>query len=188
MVKIVSPYLDTVEYSRVKLESKQINTELYANLKFNLRSKLKGKCNKNGYVDEIYKITEYGDGFIYPEDLSVSPIYQVKFNCRMCVPLNDTYIIAKVKVFYVSLLCVTHGPIVIFISSFSNNFTVNGSIITHNKTKKVLTENDYIIVNIKRTQINYGDTNIRAIGYLEDIPNEDQVSTYYQDVIESNSI
>ena len=50
MDKLVSPYIDTEQYSRVSLQSYQMNSDININLKFNLKKKLENRCNKDGYV------------------------------------------------------------------------------------------------------------------------------------------
>jgi DNA-directed RNA polymerase subunit E'/Rpb7 len=188
MVKIESPYINTEEYTRIKLQANQLNSDIYTNLKYNLISRVKDKCNKNGFVDEIYKILETGDGYIYAEDLTASPIYQIKYSCRLCVPQEGTYIITKVNILHSSLISTEHGPIVAFIDKFSNNFTTNGNNITYNKTKSNINIGDYVVIYIRRRQINAGDTNIKLISTLEDMATDEQVKNYYTQEINNNSM
>jgi hypothetical protein len=56
-----------------------MNSDIRIHLKANLKKKVEKKCNKNGYVDEVYKILEYGDGIMKPENLSGNVLYNICF-------------------------------------------------------------------------------------------------------------
>ena len=63
MAKInpINPYKNVVQYTKVSLEPHQMNSDISIHLKANLKKKVEKKCNKNGFVDQVYKILLYGD-------------------------------------------------------------------------------------------------------------------------------
>ena len=85
---LVSPYIDTELYTRIKLYSHQMNNDIYINLKNNLKKKIEKKCIKNGYVTRVYKINDYKSGIICPENLDSCGIFDIKFHVDFVVLLR----------------------------------------------------------------------------------------------------
>ena len=56
---IISPFKNVEQYTRIVIEPHQMNSYIRNHMKYNLKKKVEKKCNKNGYVDEIYKINNY---------------------------------------------------------------------------------------------------------------------------------
>ena len=151
-------------------------------LKFNLKKKVEKQCNKNGYVDEVYKILEYSDGLIVPENLSANALYNITYQCKICLPIENSIIISQVKVVNPELVVTINGPIMTFIpkenidTNYWNvleNFTYN---LNHNIKLKV---GDYVLVQITNKRINTGDTQIKTIGKLLDIATEDHIKEFF---------
>ena len=114
-MSLISPYIDTFQYTRIKLEPHYFNSDLESNLLHILRQKESKKCNKNGFIDEIYQIESYKGGYISPENLSGSAMFDIKYNCRICYPTIRSTIIVQVKTINQELVVGTNGPIFIFI-------------------------------------------------------------------------
>ena len=112
-MSIVSPYHDTFQYTRIKLEPHNFNSDLESNLLHVLRQKESKKCNKNGFIDEIYKIENFNGGFISPDNLSGNVMFDVKYNCRICFPTIRSTLVAQVKTINQELIVCTNGPIFI---------------------------------------------------------------------------
>lgn len=182
------PYYDIEQNERVLLRPHQMNSDIKLNLKMNLKEKLEGKCNKYGYIDQIYKILEYNDGIISAENLSGGAIYNVKYHCRIFSPLENTSIIGEIILLNPELIIAINGPIKIFIPRESINsevFDINRNFMIK-KDKSNLKLNQKVIITIKDKKINPGDKNIKCIGYLFDIPTEKQLKDYYDEVEVSN--
>ena len=64
MSKLVSPYKNIKQYTRISLEPYHMNSDIRNNMKLTLKKKVEKKCNKNGFIDEVYKILEYFLSFI----------------------------------------------------------------------------------------------------------------------------
>lgn len=190
-MSIVSPYHDTFQYTRIKLEPHNFNSDLESNLLHVLRQKESKKCNKNGFIDEIYKIENFNGGFISPDNLSGNVMFDVKYNCRICFPTIRSTLVAQVKTINQELIVCTNGPIFIFIPKdeidstfwdFSENFK-------NKKSGVELKENDFVKVEILDKRINQGGYIINTIGKLLDNASKSEVKKYYGiiDDLEENS-
>ena len=115
MSKIVSPYRNIKQYTRISIEPFNMNSDIKNNMKIILKKKIEKKCNKNGFVDEVYRILEYSDGIMPPENLNGSVIYNITYHCKICIPVENTIIICQIKVINQELIIAINGPIMIFI-------------------------------------------------------------------------
>ena len=192
MAKISTPYLDTELYSRILIRPQQINNDIYINLKNNLKKKMEKKCNKYGFITKIYKILDFSEGEVVPENFDSSIVFNVKFSCRICLPVSDTNIICKVDLLNKSLIKASNGPIVciIGINYINDNiFSLNnkGDVLNINNNE-VLKPGDHIIVKIKGTNFFPGDERIVILGGLESLPIDEEIQIYYKENLESEKI
>ena len=192
MAEISTPYLDSELYSRILIRPQQINNDIYINLKNTLKKKVEKKCNKYGFITKIYKILDFSEGEVVPENFDSSIVFNVKFSCRICLPVSDTSIICKVDLLNKSLIKASNGPIVCIIGINyinENNFTLNnkGDILSVNKNE-VLKSGDYITVKTKGTDFFPGDERIVILGGLESLPTDEEVKTYYKENLEIEKI
>ena len=188
-MKAISPYKNVEQYTQILLEPYQMNTDFRIHLKSNLKKKVEKRCNKNGYVDEVYKILSYGDGIMKPENLSGNALYRIKYHCRLCIPIENSIIISQVKVINQDLIITVNGPIMNFIPR-DNIDTQYWDILENfkyknpNNEEKINNEKlkigDYILVQILNKRINNHDTQIKTICKLLDFANEDQIKDYFQ--------
>jgi len=192
MAKISTPYLDTELYSRILIRPQQINNDIYINLKNNLKKKVEKKCNKYGFVTKIYKILDFSEGEVVPENFDSSIVFNVKFSCRICLPVSDTHIICKVDLLNKSLIKASNGPIVciIGINYINDNiFSLNNKgDVLNNNNDEVLKPGDHIIVKIKGTNFFPGDERIVILGGLESLPIDEDIQMYYKENLESERI
>ena len=147
-----------------------------------LKKKVEKKCNKNGFVDEVYKIVEFEDGEMYPENLSGSVMFDVKYHCKLCIPIENTIIIAKVVIINQELIIVTNGPLFIFIpkDNIDNNiWNISDNDLVSKKTNNKLKVNDFVKVTIANKKINKDDWQIKAIGVLNGIADKKEIEKYY---------
>ena len=159
-------------------------------MKLILKKKVEKKCNKNGYVDKIYEITEHGDGYMVPEKLLGAVQYDIKYHCRLCIPVENTVIIAQVKRFNPELIILHNGPITIFISKIdidTNNWNISNTFV-HKDTNEELQNDRYVKVLIKKTRINQLDTKIKCMGKLIDFASSEETAKYFGTMIEEDSV
>lgn len=190
---LTSPYKNIIQYATIKLRSEDLNTEIRNNMLSILKSNMEKRCNKSGFVDEIFKIVNYNPCEIAPENLSGSTNVEVDYLCRLCLPIEGTIIIAQVQIIEIEIIVLTNGPITIFVpkSEISNNWDVDISTYTHKKSNNILKIGDFVKINIVKKRHNINDTQIKIIGSLEDLATDKEVKEYYDvsmDKEESNSV
>ena len=181
MSDIVSPYKNIKQYTKILLKPHQMNSDIKNNLKVNLREKVEKKCNKNGFVDEIFRIEKYPNGYLPPENLSGNVVFNIEYSCRLCLPIENSIIIAQIQVISPELILAKNGPIFIFIprDKISTNIYNVTNDFVHIESKKKLSAKQYIKVLILNKKINNGDTQINAIGRLLDLPSEKEITKYF---------
>jgi DNA-directed RNA polymerase subunit E'/Rpb7 len=185
-MNIISPYKDVEQYTRIKILPHQLNSDIRNHMKLNLKKKVEKKCNKNGFIDNVYRITGYRDGIMHPENLSGVVIYDVSYHCRMCIPVENSVLIAQIRLISQDLIFAVNGPIVIFISRDnvdSNIWDIEENFL-HKKEKDRLKTNRYVKVEIIAKKINNSDHQIKTIGRLLDYATNTEVEKYYGSIIQ----
>jgi len=190
-MSIISPYKNVEQFTRVLIEPHQMNSDIRNHLKFNIKKKVEKKCNRNGYVDEIYRINRYSDGIMIPENLSGTAIYDVSFHCKLCIPIENSIILGQVKVINQELVFAVNGPLRIFIPR-DNIDTTHWDItdtFTSKQDKNVkLAIGNFVCIQILDKRINKNDTQIKAIGKLLNLATESEVEKYFgSKIIEEQS-
>jgi DNA-directed RNA polymerase subunit E'/Rpb7 len=132
-------------------------------------------------IDEVYKILEFTDGILLPENLNSSAIYNIQYHCRICIPIENTIIISYIKLISNDLIVAINGPLFIFIpkNSIDNNTWDIPEGFMNKKTNKKLQVGDYVKIQIMDKRINQGDSQIKIMGKLLDFATEDEVEKYY---------
>jgi DNA-directed RNA polymerase subunit E'/Rpb7 len=187
-MKLVSPYRNIKQYTKILIEPYHMNSDIRINMKNILQKKIEKKCNKNGYVEEVYRIIEYSDGIMLPENLSGSAIYNIAYHCKICLPIENTIIIGLVKIINQEIIIANNGPIMIFISKENidvNVWDVNDNYLNKNNKEK-LKINNYVKIQIIDKRINQYDVKINVIGKLLDFASEEEVDTYFGSKIIDN--
>jgi DNA-directed RNA polymerase subunit E'/Rpb7 len=178
----ISPYKNVEQYTKVLLEPYQMNSDISIHLKANLKKKVEKKCNKIGFVDEVHRILSYGDGIMKPENLSGNVLYDIKYHCRLCLPIKNSIIISQVKVINPDLVITINGPIFNFIPRDHIDTTI-WDVLANFKHKNIKNTNlklkDYVLVQILNTRINSGDTQIKTICKLLDFASENDIKEYF---------
>lgn len=193
MNELSSPYIDTVLYSKVCIKPYQINNDLYLNLKNNLKKNKEKRCNEYGYITKIYKILDFSDGEVIPENFDASVIYNVSFSCRLCKPKLSQKIICKIAFINKLFIKTINGPIIsvtlVKSEDVSNNFTINNlNEIIYKKNNNILKPDDYVTLLIKGIKYESKDQKIIITSSLEDIPNEEDIKKYFDENFESEKI
>lgn len=186
--KIVSPYRNIKQYTRISIEPYHMNSDIKNNMKIILKNKVEKKCNKFGFVDEVYRILEYSDGMMPTENLNGSAIYNIMYHCKLCIPVENTVLIGEVKLINMEVVAAINGPIMFFLPKEHVDATLweipEGYM---NKTSnKKLVVGDYVKIQVLNKRINMNDNNIRAIGKLLDFATPDEVEKYFGSKIISN--
>jgi len=181
MSKLVSPYRNIKQYTRISVEPFHMNSDIKNNMKIILKKKIEKKCNKNGYVDELYRILEYSDGIMPPENLNGCVIYNITYHCKICIPIENTLIIAQIKVINQELIIAVNGPIMFFIPKENvdtNIWDIPEGYLNKTKNKKIQRD-DYVKIQVIDKRINQNDSQIKSIGKLIDFASSEEVDKYF---------
>ena len=175
------PYITTELTTSIAIEPILLNNNLYNNLKDKLKDKVLNKCLQLGFVTNVYNISHYSNGILIPENFSGDILFNIKYNARLCYPIKNTNIVAKIINITKVLIVAANGPIVVIIKI--NNFD-NTNLKKNNKNEITYSNNllkleDDIIINIENININDKDTRILVLGKLINIANENDTKIGY---------
>ena len=177
-----NPYKTTILNTTVSLQPRQMNNEVYLNLKNNLIEDMEGKCFKDyGFITEVFEITKEGYPRIRSENLRADAEFDVEFSCRICKPIPDDNIICKVERVNKLLMKAQNGPIIAIIPGDR----INDDHFFHDKNRnlqmrlkdgksKLVEPGDLVIVNINRVKFVNGDNQIKTICFLERMATEEE--------------
>jgi DNA-directed RNA polymerase subunit E'/Rpb7 len=189
-MKLVSPYRYIKQYTKISLEPYYMNCDIRNNMKLILKKNVEKKCNKNGFVDEVYRIIDYSDGYMPPENLNGNVLYNIIYHCKICIPVENTMVIGLIKIIHQELIIAINGPIMFFIPKDKidiNVWSINDGFynIIH---KKKLVVGNYIKIQIINKRLNLNDTQIKTIGNLIDFATEEEIDRFYGNkIIESHN-
>jgi DNA-directed RNA polymerase subunit E'/Rpb7 len=179
---IINPFKNLKQYTRICVPPNKLNSDIRNNIKSLLETNLEGRCNKNGFITKIHRIIDYSDGFLIPETLNGNVMYNITYLCNICIPIENTVIIAQVKIINQELIIAINGPIMIFIPK--ENVDINTWNITdgyiNKENKKKLQSLDYILVEIIDKRINANELQIKTIGKLLNYASEDDINKYFK--------
>jgi DNA-directed RNA polymerase subunit E'/Rpb7 len=188
--QLVSPYKNTIQYTKIMLLPSHMNSDIESNMEVVLKQKVEKKCNKYGFIDKVYSIDYDGEGYseeiITAENFSGGAIYRVAYQCRMCLPIEQTVIIMKVHSINSELIITNNGPLICFIpkTNIDTSIWELTNVLTHRKQNTVLTPDEYVKVIVVKKQINQFDTKIKLIGIISDYASKKEVATYFGSIVE----
>lgn len=180
---MIGPYIDTELHTEVSITPPELNKELYYNILKKLKKTVEGKCNQFGCVIKIYKITDYKDPYIPPEDFEAHPIFQVKYLAKLCIPKIDNVFPAEIKKINKILIFAQNGAMNIYIKIKglynTDNFKtdLNGDLQILRQKDSVLSVGDQILIRVINLEYFINDKNIRIYAFLEDLYDEDSQSS-----------
>ena len=189
-MKLVSPYRNIKQYTRIAIQPYHMNSDIKNNMKIVLKKKIEKRCNNNGFVDEVYKILEYSDGRMPPENLNGGAIYDITYHCKICIPIENTILIGMVRVINQELVVAVNGPIMFFLPKEHidmNVWDIPDGYMNKNSKKRLLS-NDYVKIQIIEKRINRNDSQIKTIGKLLDFATSEEVDKYFGNKIVSERI
>ncbi len=181
--ELVNPFIIKKLATRVELYPHQMDSELYLNLKKNLKNTLEGTCNKYGFIHKIIRIEDYSENIINPENFSANAVYNIQYIANICIPIAKTVIVACVDDFNKRLLLGKNGPInaIIKITDMNPNiFSVkpDGSIFIESLGRN-LSRGDYIKVIIDGKKFSPGDDKIGVMGKVLDIATQEEIDLFF---------
>ena len=191
--ELISPYRTINQFTRIQILPHMMNSDIEDNMNIVLYNKVVGKCNRYGFIEKVNRIEKYEEVIMTPENLSGAINYNITYHCKICIPIENTYIVGLVKAINSELIIVTNGPIIIFIPKTNIDVSIwnISNDFTHIKNKTILKPNDYIKLLIEKTKINNNDIQIKCIGFMSELAQEEEVKQYYgvmDNISESNFI
>lgn len=180
-MKLVSPYKNVQQIEPITIEPYQMNSDIRNSMKINLKKKVEKKCNDEGFVDQVNRIINYSDGQLLAENFLASAKYYVRYQCRLCIPIEKTIIVAQIKIVNKEIIFASHGPCIIFIPIEYVDTSVwdTTNEYTHRVQNIKLNIADYIKIEVINKRINENDTQIKVIGKLLDFANTDEVKEFF---------
>jgi len=168
------PYYVTNISTKVDLKPNQLNsTNIYHNIKTRAKQLYEKKCNSFGYVDTIYKITDYKNGSIIGENFDGNIVFDITYTARICYPQPNSHIQCNVVNINKTLISCSNGPITVIINTQNinkNNFKLNSNkdiTIIDGDDETVLQINDHVLIKIIASDFHNTDDGIFVYGYLE---------------------
>ena len=94
---LVSPYKNSTQYTKIQIKPHMMNSDIQNIMKLVLRKKVEKICNKYGFIDEVHRIESFEEEDLRAENLSGCASYFINYHCRLCIPIENSIIIAQVK-------------------------------------------------------------------------------------------
>lgn len=179
--KLLSPYKVLTQNIKIQLQPFQLNSNIESNMEIVLKNKAEKKCNKFGYIDSIVRIRAYSEGHLVSENLQGSVSYDVSYDCKICIPIENTIIIGKIKAINQELIMAENGAIVIFIpkTNIDSNIWNISNEFTLRKEGTKLKIDDYVKIFIEKKKVSQNDTKIKCIGKLLNLATSDEVREFF---------
>ena len=181
---LLNPFSNKILFTRILIPCNKLNTDIYINVKNILKQKIEGKCIKYGYVSKIFKILDYSDNTIDINNLDCSVFYNVKYSARLCFPIENTMIIARITTMNKQFFVAENGPITNMIKYSSidtSNFKVNDDhsvIIKKDNTN--LAPGTFVKILIQAKKMYNNDNKIGTLSYLIDIAKTKEINEFYE--------
>lgn len=193
----IGPYFNTYLSTEIILKANQMNNDIYKHLKNNLIDKIQGKCYMDyGFIVKIFQIEERSGGKIISEDAYASASYKIKFSCKICKPLKDSFICCEVVSINKSIVYLRNGPMYMLILEGyinTNNFIFDDNkniLLGINKSgaKIPIIQGTFVIAKITGTQIEDKSKRILMIGTLENIATDKEIKNNIELIEKDNKI
>ena len=181
---LLNPFSNKKLFTRVLVPCDKLSTDIYINLKKLLKKQVEGKCIKYGYISKIFKILDYSNNTIDINNLDCSVFYNVKYSARLCFPIENTMIIARITTMNKQFFVAENGPITNMIKYSSidtSNFKVNDDhsvIIKKDNTN--LAPGAFVKILIQAKKMYNNDNKIGTLSYLIDIAKTKEINDFYE--------
>ena len=181
LMNLTTSYIYIAEKDIIQIKPYHMNNDIIHNMLKILKNKVEKKCNKNGYVETVYKILSYSDGEMPPENLNAAANYELVYDCKIYMPIENSILIGIVRIINQDLIIAINGPILIFILKTKVDITIWNILDNYeNKTTKTkLAIGDHVKIHIIDKKINKNDVQIKVLGKLLDYATPKEVDTYF---------
>ena len=181
---IVNPFSNKIINNRLSIPSRNLNNELYLNIKYNIKKKYEGRTIKYGYISKIYRLIKYENNYVEINNLDCNPFFFVKFSARICNPIINTIIITKVTKINKNFIVSENGPITCitkYSSINDNKFRIDDEKnVIEKKNNNKLEINKYVKVLVQAKRMYSNDTNIVILGYIINIASSKEIINNFE--------
>lgn len=182
-ITLSTPYQENVvQYYRILIQPRHMNTKIEDNITTILKNEVQKRCNKDCYIDNVRGILNYNECDMNAENLSGAALYDIEYLCDIYLPIERTFIIAKVLSISSEEIFLENGPLLISsrLSLIKNeNWRREGSQIYNNNKEKYLQVDDYVSIYVIGKKINNGETQIMVLGIIHDYVSDKDIEKYY---------
>lgn len=189
---MTSPYVITELEAVIALKPSQMNNEKNKKILDNLIKYYEGHCYKNfGFIKKIYGITHISSGKIIAENPTGEAVYNVRFKCKLCNPIESKEIICELEKIIIGseqLFALRNSGSIITIVRVLNEsgkFYINRQKMALMYRDKSgvdieIKEKTFIkVLIIKKSMMDRCST-IHTIGMFTDIANDKEIEEYYR--------
>lgn len=151
-----------------------LDNNIYNIIKQRVKKIYEKKCGPYGYIDTIYKLTEYKDNVSVSEELNNNILFNITFTAKVYNPIKDNIIVCTIVNINQYLITCENGPLKIIIkinNINNNNFKLTNNQLYHINTDKILEINDQLYVQIIDSNYYNNDDKIFVYAILQDIKN-----------------
>jgi DNA-directed RNA polymerase subunit E'/Rpb7 len=183
-MSIILPYFERTLTSRIEVEPHKLNENIIENVYKKLRTVKEGRCNRYGYVAFVSSLVNVKSSEFRAEDLQAKPVFEVKYNCLLCIPQKDQMLIAQIQRISDSIICCNNGPIRAIIQQDdvnTNVFDVRGETVVDKISKQALEQGMFIRIRVITYKFLVFDSNIKVLARLEGIATDQERDKYFFD-------
>ena len=180
---VKSVYYETELQSRINIRPNQMvpGINVTKTLLNNLKQDVERKCSADYYVVSVNKITYFEEGMIDRHNSTGHAIYIVRYSAYICSPTKGQNIVVKYDSAVPDKLLVKNDPIYAFISHDEvpkNIFDVENNNIIYKVENRPIGKDDYLIVQVERTEFVQNSRQIIVKAKLLNIASEKEIKLY----------
>jgi predicted RecA/RadA family phage recombinase len=177
-----SAYQTVAIQTKVMIRPDQLDAQIYAHMKNNLRLAVLNSGNEYGIVTDIYKAKPLDCEF-RAENMEGNADTTLVYSCRLCSVQVGKSIICEIRNL-TPFIVANNGPIMFVVvqNDFSKtNFTMNGNYLIHKATGRKIAEGDLVRVKAKFVRHNMGGSGFLCTGSLENIASSAEADAFRKD-------
>ena len=180
-MNLTTSYIYITEKDIIQVKPYHMNSDILNNMLNILKNKVEKKCNENGYVETVYKIVSYSDGEMPAENFNGAANYQLKYDCKLYIPIENSILIGLVRIINSDIIIAINGPILIFILKNNIDTTIWNILDNYENrnNKKKLSIGDHIKIQILDKKINKNDSQIKTLGKMLDYATTEEIDKYF---------
>lgn len=182
----INLYYRTQLETNVSILPQQIDGNIDDHMLKNLRHKIEGKTNENGFVLKVNRLISYDDGMIDKANSMGTTVFPVTYECFICSPTIGLEIICVIENIITGYLVAKNGPIkcaIGYINIDHKKFEISDKNVVFKKTKEALKKGDYIKVSIINISFknHYGKKYMHTVCKLLNLASKTEIQAYDDD-------